>query len=235
MEDKNIKKLREEVFEANIELSKSNLVLFTFGNVSGADRERQLIAIKPSGVDYEKLTPEDIVIISFNGEQIYGQLKPSVDTKVHLKIYEEFTNIGGITHTHSRYATSFAQACIPIDCLGTSHADYFLGQVPCTDYMSDESLSKDYEEETGKLILDTFRKGNVDENNIKACLVAGHGPFVWGESAMDSVKMSIILEEIAWKNYITMTLNKSIKPLKKTLLEKHFYRQHGKNAYYGQR
>ena len=235
VEDKKLKQLKEIVYEANMKLHRSNLVLFTWGNVSEVDRERQLIAIKPSGVEYDKLVPEDIVLVGLDGKTIYSNLKPSADTKTHLRLYNAFPDIGGITHTHSKYATSFAQAHSPIDCFGTTHADFFLGQVPCTDFISDKSLNKDYEDETGILIVETLEKKNIDVKNIKACLVAGHGPFVWGQTADDSVDMSIVLEEVAHKSLITLLINPSTAPLKQTLLEKHFYRKHGKNAYYGQK
>ena len=235
MINKKIKQLKEKVFEANIELYKSNLVLFTFGNVSGIDENRELVAIKPSGVDYNKIMPDDIVIVSIDGTVVNTSLKPSLDTKTHLELYNSFPGIGGVAHTHSRYATSFAQANTSINCYGTTHADYFLGQIPCTDFIKDNAINKDYEKETGRLIVNTFKDRDIDINKIKGCLVAGHGPFTWGLTPMDSVNMSIVLEEIAQQNFLTKLINPSIDTLKVRLIEKHFYRKHGINSYYGQK
>jgi L-ribulose-5-phosphate 4-epimerase len=228
-------KLKEEVYIANIELKNKGLVIYTFGNVSQINRDLQIIAIKPSGVEYDMLTPEDIVLLDLSGNVIEGRLNPSSDTKTHLALYNKFPEIGGIVHTHSKYATAFAQAKLPIKCLGTTHADYFYLDIPCTDVIDDKMLLRDYEEETGNLIIDKFEKENINYLSMKACLVACHGPFSWGKDASEAVFTSVMLEEIANINYITQTLNPEIRSIKKTLLDKHYFRKHGENAYYGQK
>ncbi|MHB1347854.1 MAG: L-ribulose-5-phosphate 4-epimerase [Candidatus Humimicrobiaceae bacterium] len=232
--DKKIR-LKEEVYNANIELKNKGLVIYTFGNVSQIDRELQIVAIKPSGVEYDELTPQDIVLLDMSGKVIEGRLNPSSDTKTHLVLYKKFPEIGGIVHTHSRYATAFAQANLPIRCLGTTHADYFYSDIPCTEVIDDKMLFKDYEEETGNLIISTFEKENTDYLSMKACLVACHGPFTWGKDAADAVFASVLLEEIANMDYVSQTLNPQIKSIKKTLLDKHYFRKHGNDAYYGQK
>jgi L-ribulose-5-phosphate 4-epimerase len=229
------KSLKEKVYIANINLVKKGLVIYTFGNVSQIDRDNGIVAIKPSGVDYDKLKPDDIVLLDLKGNIIDSTLRPSSDTKTHLKLYNNFTDIGAVVHTHSKYATAFAQAKLPIKCLGTTHADYFYGDVPCTDIISDEMLAKDYEEETGSLIVDTFKKNNINYHLIKACLVACHGPFTWGDDAEEAVFISDMLEKIAEQNYITHTLNPNIESIKLSLISKHYFRKHGKDAYYGQK
>ena len=235
MLDKKLTDLKKSVYFANIKLFKENLIIFTFGNVSGMDREREIIAIKPSGVDYNKLTQDDIVLVDLDGKIIDGALKPSSDTKTHLRLYKEFSEIGGIANTHSKFATIFAQAKLPLKCLGTTHADYFYGDIPCSKVITDKAVKKDYEEETGSLIIDTFRDNNLNYKDIRACLVASHGPFTWGDNADEAVYMSVVLEEIARLNFFTQLLNPSIKSIKRTLLDKHYQRKHGKDAYYGQR
>ena len=232
--DKRLKKLKEEVYISNIELVKKNLVVFTFGNVSGIDRKSGIIAIKPSGVDYDKLTPEIMVLVDLEGNKIDSNLNPSSDTKTHIKLYKAFTDIGGIVHTHSRFATSWAQAKKPILCLGTTHADYFYGEIPCTEVISDEQITKDYEEETGNLILETFKNKNIDYHDIKACLVSSHGPFTWGKDPEEAVFISSLLEEIAQMNFNSILINPKLQSTKKTLIDKHYLRKHGKHAYYGQ-
>jgi L-ribulose-5-phosphate 4-epimerase len=232
--DKRLKKLKEEVYISNIELVKKNLVVFTFGNVSGIDRKSGIIAIKPSGVDYDKLTPEIIVLVDLEGNKIDSNLNPSSDTKTHIKLYKAFPDIGGIVHTHSRFATSWAQAKKPILCLGTTHADYFYGEIPCTEVISDEQIAKDYEEETGNLIVETFKNKNIDYHHIKACLVSSHGPFTWGKEPEEAVFISSILEEIAQMNFNSILINPKLENIKKTLIDKHYLRKHGKHAYYGQ-
>jgi L-ribulose-5-phosphate 4-epimerase len=229
-----IDKLKEKVYEANMELNRKGLVIYTFGNVSQIDRKSGIVAIKPSGVDYDKLTVNDIVLVDLKGNIIDSRLKPSSDTKTHLKLYNKFPQIGGIAHTHSKYATSFAQANLSIKCLGTTHADYFYSDILCTDVISDEMLFKDYEDQTGELIVDKFAKEGVDYLKMKACLVACHGPFTWGQDASEAVFLSVMLEEIAKINYITQSLNPDINSIKKTLLDKHYFRKHGSDAYYGQ-
>ena len=234
-QDKNFKKLKKEVFEANIKLSSSGLVIFTFGNVSGIDRERQVIAIKPSGVAYDKMSAEDMVILSIEGNTIASKLRPSSDTKTHLELYRAFPEIGGVAHTHSRYATAAAQAQQPITCLGTTHADYFYGDIPCTEVISDDALSRDYEQETGKLIIKTFEEKKLDYKYIKACLVACHGPFTWGKDADEAVFNAAILEEVTLQFCFTRLLDPAVRSIKKNILDKHFLRKHGKDAYYGQK
>jgi len=228
-------KLKEEVYIANIELKNRGLVIYTFGNVSQIDRELQIVAIKPSGVEYDMLTPQDIVLLDLSGSVIDSKLNPSSDTKTHIALYNKFPEIGGIVHTHSKYATAFAQAKLPIKCLGTTHADYFYSDIPCTDVIDDRMLFKDYEEETGNLIISKFEKENIDYLSMKACLVACHGPFTWGKDAKEAVFTSVMLEEIANMNYITQTLSTEITSIKKTLLDKHYFRKHGSHAYYGQK
>ena len=232
--DKRLKKLKEEVYISNIELVKKNLVVFTFGNVSGIDRKSGIVAVKPSGVDYDKLTPETMVLIDLEGNKIDSNLNPSSDTKTHIKLYKAFPDIGGIVHTHSRFATSWAQAKKPILCLGTTHADYFYGDIPCTEVISDEQIAKDYEEETGNLILETFKNKNIDYHDIKACLVSSHGPFTWGKDPEEAVFISSLLEEIAQMNFNSILINPKLQSTKKTLIDKHYLRKHGKHAYYGQ-
>src|SRR4030066_2473721 len=225
-------KLKKEVHKANIRLYESGLVTSTFGNVSGMNRERSLVAIKPSGVPYETLTPGDIVLVDLGGNKIEGKLNPSSDTKTHLELYKAFADIGGVAHTHSTYATAWAQAVKDIPCLGTTHADFFYGEIPCTRIIEDNSILKDYELETGRLIVDTF--GSIDYHNVKAVLVACHGPFSWGDNAEEAVKISIALEEIAKTALYSIMINPSLKNIKKSLLDKHYLRKHGKCAYYGQ-
>jgi len=228
----NLSRLKKEVCKANIRLCSSGLVTSTFGNVSGIDRERSLVAIKPSGMRYEKLTYKDIVVVDFEGNKVEGRLNPSSDTKTHLELYKNFSDIGGVAHTHSTYATAWAQAKKAIPCFGTTHADFFYGEVPCTRVISDSSISKDYELETGKLIVDTFK--SKDYHSIKAVLVACHGPFSWGENAEEAVKISIALEGIAEVALCSVIINSQLGNIKKSLLEKHYLRKHGKDAYYGQ-
>lgn len=232
--DKRLKKLKEEVYISNIELVKKNLVVFTFGNVSGIDRKSGIIAIKPSGVDYDKLTPEIMVLVDLEGNKVDSNLNPSSDTKTHTKLYKAFPDIGSVVHTHSRFATSWAQAKKPILCLGTTHADYFYGEIPCTEVISDEQIAKDYEEETGNLIVEAFKNKGIDYHDIKACLVSSHGPFTWGKDPEEAVFISSILEEIAQMNFNSILINPKLENTKKTLIDKHYLRKHGKHAYYGQ-
>lgn len=225
-------KLREKVYEANIRLYKSGLVTSTFGNVSGINRERSLVAIKPSGVLYERLAPGDMVLVDLDGNKIEGKLNPSSDTKTHVELYKAFTDIGGVAHTHSTYATAWAQAIKAIPCLGTTHADFFYGEIPCTGIIKDSGILKDYELETGRLIVDTFK--SIDYHDMKAVLVACHGPFSWGNNAEESVKICIALEEIAKTALYSIMIDPSLKNIKKSLLDKHYLRKHGRGAYYGQ-
>lgn len=228
-----LKKLREDVCRANLNLVKKGLVTHTFGNVSGIDRESNIAAIKPSGVDYSRLSPENMVLVDLDGNIVEGKLNPSSDTKTHIKLYKEFKDIGGVAHTHSRCATAWAQSKRSLPCLGTTHADYFYGEVPCTEVIRDDQIEKDYEKETGSLIIETFK--NVDYHYMKAVLVACHGPFTWGKDAEEAVFISVMLEEIAHMNFISVLLNSGLENIKKSLLDKHYLRKHGKNSYYGQK
>ena len=227
-----LKKLRERVWEANMELDRKNLVIYTFGNASGIDRDREIIAIKPSGVPYGELTPESMVLVSLDNAVIEGNFRPSSDTKTHTLLYRNFPKIGGVAHTHSPNATAWAQATLPIPCLGTTHADHLPGDIPCTRVMTDEQIQGDYEEETGNMILECFRELSYEE--VEMVLVACHGPFTWGETPEKSVYNSVILEELAKSARYTLALNSSAGAIKQTLLDKHFLRKHGDNAYYGQ-
>ncbi len=225
--------LKQKVFDANMTLAASGLVTGTFGNVSGIDKEKGIVAIKPSGIPYDKLKPSDMVLINLQGEKIEkDSANPSSDTDTHLELYKSFKDIGGVTHSHSAYATAFSQAKTAIPCLGTTHADYFYGAVPVTEVIGDSCISSGYEAETGKLIAETFK--NRDYRSMKACLVACHGPFAWGGDAGESVDIATELEHIAMLAYRSIVINSSVGDIKKTLLDKHYYRKHGKDAYYGQ-
>jgi L-ribulose-5-phosphate 4-epimerase len=227
-----LESLKQEVLEANLLLVKYGLVTFTWGNVSGIDRDRGFVAIKPSGVEYEKLTSDDIVIIDLDGNVIEGKLKPSSDSPTHIELYRNFQNIRGIVHTHSRWATSFAQAGRYIEPTGTTHADYFYGAIRCTRQMTQMEIANNYEKETGKVICETF--DNLDPDEIPAILVNNHGPFCWGKTPKKAVETAVVLEEVAFIQYNALALNSELSPMQKALLDKHFLRKHGKNAYYGQ-
>ncbi|MBI4979288.1 MAG: L-ribulose-5-phosphate 4-epimerase AraD [Spirochaetes bacterium] len=227
------KELKREAFEANLELPKRGLVLYTFGNASAADRKSGMIAIKPSGVEYDDLTADMMVVVDMNGVVVDGKHRPSSDTKTHCVLYRAFGNIRGVVHTHSTYATAWAQAMRAIPCFGTTHADHLPGNVPCTEMISDVQIKKDYEEETGNQIVSAFRKLNPDETPM--VLVAGHGPFTWGASAAKAAYNSVILEELAKMASITCSVTPHVKAVKRSLIEKHFYRKHGADAYYGQK
>jgi L-ribulose-5-phosphate 4-epimerase len=227
-----LKTLREEVLEANLELVRRGLVLYTFGNVSGMDRGEELVAIKPSGVPYEELTAAHMVISDLTGKIVEGNLRPSSDLPTHLELYKHFPTIGGVAHTHSEFATAWAQAETPIPCFGTTHADYFHGSVPVTDRLSASQITGDYELETGVAICQTF--ANLDPNAIPAVLVAGHAPFCWGASPNDAAHNAVILEYVARMASHTLSINTESRPLARELHDKHFLRKHGRNAYYGQ-
>jgi len=227
-----LKTLREEVLEANLELVRRGLVLYTFGNVSGIDRAQGLVAIKPSGVPYEELTPDKIVISDLKGTIVDGKLRPSSDLATHLELYKHFSNIGGVAHTHSEFATAWAQAETPIPCFGTTHADYFHGPVPVTERLSSQEISGDYELETGTAICRTFSK--LDPDSVPAVLVAGHAPFCWGPNASGAAHNAVILEYVARMACHTLSINAESRPLASELHDKHFLRKHGRNAYYGQ-
>ena len=225
--------LKEEVLKANLMLPKHKLVTFTWGNVSGIDREKGLVVIKPSGVEYESMTIEDMVVVSLeNGKVVEGKKKPSSDTPTHIELYRAFKNIGGIVHTHSRWATAFAQAERGIVPLGTTHADYFHGEIPCTRAMDAQEIAGEYEKETGLVIIETIK--DADPLAIPSILVKSHGPFSWGKTVMDAVHNAVVLEEVAFMNLQTLCLNPEIPCMQQELLDKHYLRKHGENAYYGQ-
>ncbi|MBR5515393.1 MAG: L-ribulose-5-phosphate 4-epimerase [Clostridia bacterium] len=227
-----LEQLKEKVFKANLELPRYGLVTFTWGNVSAIDREKGLVVIKPSGVEYDTMTVEDMVIVDLEGNIIEGNRKPSSDTPTHLVLYKAFPNIGGIVHTHSRNATSWAQAGMDIPALGTTHGDYFYGNIPCTCKMTAEEIAGEYEAETGNVIVETFK--NLSADDIPAVLVNSHGPFTWGKDAENAVHNAVVLEELALMAFQTKMLNPAIEIMQKELLDKHYLRKHGKNAYYGQ-
>ncbi len=225
--------LKEQCCQANLELPRLGLVLYTFGNVSCCDRNAAVFAIKPSGIDYGALTPEDIVIVDFEGRRVSGSLRPSSDTPTHAVLYREYAGIGGIVHTHSTYATAWAQALRDIPAYGTTHADYLAGPVPCTGIMSDERIQGDYEAETGREIVDCLASRGLGAETGMA-LVAGHGPFTWGRDGAEAVFRARILEELARMAWLTEQLNPQARPLKNTLVMRHYLRKHGSGAYYGQ-
>ena len=228
-----LKKLKEQVFRANQLLPKHGLVTFTWGNVSGINREKGLAVIKPSGVSYEAMNADDMVVVELEtGKVVDGELKPSSDTPTHVELYKAFPNIGGIVHTHSRWATSFAQAGRGIAALGTTHADYFYGEIPCTRKMTKAEIEGEYEKETGSVIIETFK--DKDPDAIPAVLVHSHGPFTWGEDAMDAVHNAVVLDEVAFMNFHTLMLEPNNQSMQQELLDKHYLRKHGANAYYGQ-
>ena len=227
-----LEKLREEVFEANLELQRRGLVVYTWGNVSCIDREQGLVVIKPSGVPYETLTPQQLVIVNLDGEIVEGDLRPSSDLPTHLELYRNFPNIGGVTHTHSTYATAWAQTMFELPCFGTTHADHFYGAVPCTRPLTNAEVENNYELNTGKVIVETF--ADIDPDAVPAVLVAQHGPFTWGKNAADSVKNSVVLEEVAKMAVFAVSVNPEMRSVPQYLLDKHYLRKHGKNAYYGQ-
>lgn len=223
--------LREEVYKANLDLVKYGLVIFTWGNVSGIDRSKGLIVIKPSGVSYDDMKPEDMVIVDLEGKIAEGKLKPSSDTATHIVLYKAFANIGGVVHTHSEWATSWAQAGKGIPCYGTTHADYFYGEIPCTRPLTTKEIESDYERETGNVIVERF--ANINPDDIPAVLVNNHGPFAWGKNPHNAVHNAVVLEEVAKIAFRSQVLNK-INPVSQALLDKHYLRKHGKDAYYGQ-
>lgn len=225
--------LKQQVYEANMLLHRHNLVIFTWGNVSGKTCDGKYIAIKPSGIEYERLNPQDIVILDSEGNLIEGELNPSSDTPTHIELYKAFPQISGICHTHSNYATSFAQAGKSIDAFGTTHADYFYGNIPCTRSLTQDETENEYEKNTGKVIAQTF--SNIDYMAIPGVLVKQHGVFTWGNSAYNAVYNATVMEEIAKMNYHTLQINNGNNKLKQYTLDKHYYRKHGKNAYYGQK
>lgn len=228
-----LESLRQQVFDANLLLPQHGLITLTWGNVSGIDRESGLVIIKPSGVEYSTMTIDDMVIVELEtGKTVNSTLSPSSDTATHLELYKAFPNIGGIVHTHSRWATIFAQAGMGIPPLGTTHADYFYGEIPCTREMKNSEIAKNYEANTGKVIVETF--SDLDADTIPAVLVCSHGPFVWGKSALAAVENAVVLEEIAFMAWQNLDLDPNIPDMQQKLLDKHYLRKHGSDAYYGQ-
>lgn len=227
--------LKREVLEANLALPEHGLVTFTWGNVSGIDRETGLVVIKPSGVPYDELQIDDLVVLDLDGNIVEGSLRPSSDTPTHLALYRAFPQIGGIVHTHSPGATSWAQAGRPIPALGTTHADYFYGEIPVTRTLTQEEIERGYELETGNVIFETFEKEGLDPVAMPGVLLSGHAPFAWGKNADQAVHNAVVLEEVAKMALNTFTLNPQIKPIDQFLLDKHYLRKHGANAYYGQK
>ena len=230
-----LEELKELVCKANLELPKYGLVTFTWGNVSGVDREKGLMVIKPSGVEYDNMKPEDMVVVSLaTGERVEGKWKPSSDTATHVALYNAFPNIGGIVHTHSRWATTFAQAGMQIPAMGTTQADYFYGGIPCTRPMTPKEIQGEYEKETGNVIIETFRVDGIDPMEVPAVNVFSHGPFAWGTDPHNAVHNAVVMEEVAFMTWHSMMLDPSLGTMQQELLDKHYLRKHGKNAYYGQ-
>jgi len=225
--------LKEAVCKANIELQKQQLVIYSWGNVSGIDRKQGVVVIKPSGVEYDALTPDKMVVLGLDGAVVEGDLKPSSDTTTHLELYRSFDGLGGVCHTHSPNATMWAQACRDIPCFGTTHADYFYGSIPVTDVMTKDEIASDYELNTGKVIVRRFK--GLDPLQMPAVLVANHGPFTWGVNHAKAVESAVVLEEVAKMALGTITANPKQKAISRVLLDKHYLRKHGKNSYYGQK
>ena len=225
--------LKEEVCKANLDLPKHGLVTFTWGNVSAIDREKGLVVIKPSGVEYDTMTADDMVVVDLEGNTVEGKWKPSSDTPTHIELYKAFNNIGAVVHTHSKWATVFAQAGKGIAPFGTTHADYFYGEIPCTRKMTPAEIQGEYEKETGNVIIETFK--NLSPDDIPAVLVHSHGPFAWGSDADNAVHNAVVLEQLAFMALQTKILNPDATNMQQELLDKHYLRKHGKNAYYGQK
>ena len=229
-----LEQLKKEVYEANMELPKRGLVTYTWGNVSGIDREAGLFVIKPSGVDYEKLSPEDMVVLDLEGNVVEGKYRPSSDTATHLELYKKYPEIGGVVHTHSPWATSWAQASREIPCYGTTHADYFYGTIPCARNLTKEEIDAGYEKNTGTVIIETFENLGINPMYTPGVLCANHGPFTWGKDAHDAVHNSVVLEEVAKMAAQAELINPKLKLAPQEMQDKHFFRKHGANAYYGQ-
>jgi len=228
-----LEKLKQEVYEANVALVKTGLVLLTWGNVSGIDIETGYVVIKPSGVSYDTMKPSDMVVVDLDGNKIEGDLNPSSDTPTHVELYKAFDGVKAIVHTHSKWATSYAQANRDIPCLGTTHADHFYGDIPCTRKMTEKEIKGEYEKETGTVIIEEFSKRKLSPLDVSAVVVANHGPFSWGKSLKYAVENSVVMEYAAEMDYISKSLNPSV-DMQRTLIDKHYLRKHGKNAYYGQ-
>lgn len=226
--------LKQQVLDANLLLPKYDLVTFTWGNVSGIDRETGLVVIKPSGIEYDKMGSDDMVVVDLDGNRVEGKWKPSSDTATHLALYKAFPSLGGIVHTHSRWATSFAQAGIGIPAFGTTHGDYFYGEIPCTRKMTPSEISGAYELETGNVIIETYQSRNIDPAQVPAVLVNSHGPFTWGTSPSNAVHNAVVLENVAFMAFHALALKPDLSPMQQALLDKHYLRKHGAGAYYGQ-
>lgn len=229
-----LKELKRKVYEANIEVQKQNLIKYTWGNVSGIDRSKGLFVIKPSGVAYEDLTPDMMVVCDLDGNVVDGNLNPSSDTQTHAVLYKHFDEIGGIVHTHSPWATVWAQAGLDVPVYGTTHADTFYGDIPCARFLTEEEILDAYEYETGKMIVEEFSKREIKPMDIPAILLKGHGPFTWGKDSNEAVVNAVVLEEVCKMNYYTEKLNENVEKLPQRVLDKHYLRKHGKDAYYGQ-
>ncbi|MEI2362321.1 L-ribulose-5-phosphate 4-epimerase [Priestia megaterium] len=227
-------KLKEEVFQANVDLPKHGLVKYTWGNVSAIDRDNGLFVIKPSGVTYEKMTAQDMVVVDLNGRVVEGELNPSSDTLTHAVLYKHYPQIGGIAHTHSTWATIWAQAGLDVQAMGTTHADTFYGSVPCARFLTEKEVNDGYEVETGKVIIETFEERGLDVLAVPGILLQGHGPFTWGKDAKTAVMNSVVLDEVSKMNFFTQKLNGLAEELPQRILDKHYLRKHGQNAYYGQ-
>ena len=230
-----LEELKKKVYEANMELPRRGLVTYTWGNVSGIDREKGLFVIKPSGVEYDELRPEDLVVMDLSGKKVEGELNPSSDTKTHLVLYNAFPQLGGIVHTHSPYAVGWAQAGEDIPCFGTTHADYFYGPIPCARHLTQEELDEDYELNTGKIIVETFRKRGIDPVAVPAVICFSHGPFTWGKDAAQAVYHAVVLEEVAKMALYTRQVRPDAVPAPQRIQDKHYLRKHGPGAYYGQK
>lgn len=227
-----LEQLKKEVYEANMDLQRKGLVIYTWGNVSGIDREDNLVVIKPSGVEYDELSPDDMVVVDFDQNVVEGQYRPSSDTATHIELYRAYDNLAGVVHTHSTWAVTFAQAGIPIPAYGTTHADYFYGEIPCTRDLTAAEINEAYEKNTGLVIIEMI--GEKDPMEVPGIVVKNHGPFTWGNSPANAVYNAVVLDKVAEMAYKTITLNKNAKPAPQYLLDKHYFRKHGENAYYGQ-
>jgi L-ribulose-5-phosphate 4-epimerase len=228
-------RLKEEVFQANLELPKHGLVKYTWGNASGIDRDSGLFVIKPSGVDYEKMKPSDMVVVDLDGNVVEGEMNPSSDTATHAVLYRHYPEIGGIVHTHSTWATVWAQAGLDVPAMGTTHADTFYGSIPCARFLTQEEIDRGYEVETGKVIIETFEERGLDILAVPGALLHGHAPFTWGKDVKTAVMNSVVLEEVSKMNLFTRQLNSFAELLPQNILDKHYLRKHGKHAYYGQK
>ena len=229
-----LEQLKQQVYEANMELPRRGLVTYTWGNVSGIDRQSGLFVIKPSGVEYDELRPEDLVVLDLNGNKVEGKLNPSSDTKTHIELYKAFPELGGIVHTHSTHAVAWAQAGRDIPCFGTTHADYFYGPVPCARALTQEEIDEDYEKNTGKVIIEAFRGRNIQPLHVPGVVCSSHGPFTWGKDAAQAVYHAVVLEEVAKMALLTLQIDPNAAPAPQRIQDKHFLRKHGPNAYYGQ-